>query len=129
MEDGVTTTEDLSLTTCEKAAKGSLAEITGRGEGVTGWMFLAWVIIGGVDPLEGGERSAKTGADSLMTPPLIGVPSSAKIGLDREVKALAGTSLVTVAMVEATALTTASAPSKKPFLGILATIGASLLIG
>lgn len=129
MEDGVTTTEDLSLTTCERVAKGSLAEITGRGGGGDRVDVLGLGHHRGSRSLRRRGKVCKTRADSLMTPPLIGVPSSAKIGLDREVKALAGTSLVTVAMVEATALTTASAPSKKPFPGMSATIGVSLLIG
>ena len=76
----MTTSEDPSLTTCESVAKGSLAEIIGRG--VVGEVLLAWDAPAGVAPFWGVEILVETRTDSLMKTPSTGVPSS--VGIDSD---------------------------------------------
>ena len=108
MEEGVTTKEEPSFTAWDRAAKGSLVEMT---RGVTGVVSI-WIAAGGVAPLWTEGVSAGRAVTSLTSP--IWVPSSMGTGSVREVEVSKGTPCVTVKMVGIAN----SAPPKRPSMGM-----------
>lgn len=79
MEDGVTASEDSSLTACERVVKGSLVEVIGGGAARK--VLSAQDASVRVAPFWGAESLVETGTDSSLTMLLARVPSFSMNGL------------------------------------------------
>lgn len=126
IKDRVTTKEEPSFTTWERAMKGSLADMTRE---VAREVLLVWDAPVGVTSFCGVGVSVEIGADSPLKDLSAWVLSLVGIGLNGGIRVLARAPNVVAVEVEAIASVTATAPSKKPSIGALAVVGASSLVG